>query len=337
MTEPKTTPNKKRHHYVAATYLRGFCDAGGDVVAYCKDTPGRTFSSKPGEIGFEKYYYSQLSDAGVHDHNSYEDLFGSVEDHWPHVLAAAKTGCFDGDILHWLYAFLTMSRARVPAARDFHQSAMALKMRVEVKALAKIGKLPQKLRRYEEELDTVDIAVNQQRTLKTMSDDMRRFADMSRLLGFEVIANETDVDFITSDNPVSYFDPTPPPARIVPYDVERKIELYFPLDSRTLLRGSHRLRNRGQVPVVRHLTSPSKVQAINRVTAKFGYRFVFGRDRSHGPLLKQCHGVSPVLDATVRGEGRDIEIHLKHVFGPRPKLLKFRPELCEDGLTADDF
>lgn len=337
MTESKTTPNKKRHHYVAATYLRGFCDAFGDVVAYCKDTPGKMFSSIPDEIGFERYYYSQQLADGGQDNNSFEDLFGSVEDHWPRVLAAAKAGDFDGDTLHWLYAFLAMSRARVPAARDFHQSAMALRMRVEVKALAKIGKLPQKLRRYEDELDTVDIAVNQQRTLATMTDDMRRFGDMSRLLGFEVIANDTGIDFVTSDNPVSYFDPTPPPARMIPYDVDRKIELYFPLDSRTLLRGSHRLRNRGQVPQVRRLTNVSKVQAVNRVTARFGYRFVFARDCSHGPLLKQFHSASPVLDATVRGGGRDIEIHLRHVFGPRPKLLKFRPELCEDGLTADDF
>lgn len=337
MTKPKRTQDKKRHHYVAATYLKGFCDASDKVIAYCKDAPGKVICSIPEEIGFEKYYYSQLSSSGVQDNNSFEDLFASVEDHWPRVLAAAKAGDFDGDILHWLYAFLTMSRARVPAARDFHQSAMALRMRVEVKALAKIGKLPHKLRRYEHELDTVDIAVNQQRTLQTMSDDMRRFADMSRLLGFEIMANDTDVDFITSDNPVSYFDPTPPPARMTPYDVDRKIELYFPLDSRTLLRGSHRLRNRGQVPVVRRLTNVAKVQAINRVTARFGYRFVFARDRSHGPLLKQFHGASPVLDARVRGEGRDIEIHLKHVFGPRPKLLKFRPDLCEDGLTAHDF
>lgn len=337
MTKPKGTQDKKRHHYVSATYLRGFCNASGDVIAYCKDEPGKILCSKPEEIGFQKHYYSQLSADGTQDNNSFEDLFGSVEDHWPRVLAAAKAGNFDSDILHWLYAFLTMARARVPAACDFHQSAMALRMRVEVKALAKIGKLPQKLRRYEDELDTVDIAVNQQRTLGTMTDDMRRFADMSRLLGFEVIANDTDVHFITSDNPVSYFDPTPPLPRLTPYNVERKVELYFPLDSRTLLRGSHRLRGRGQCPQVRRLTETSRVKAINRVTARFGYRFLFARDRSHEELAKQYSGTSPVLDASVREKGSEIEIHLKHIFGPRPKLLKFRPDLCEDGLTADDL
>lgn len=337
MTDRKNTLDKKRHHYVSATYLRGFCDARGKVSAYCKDFPGKILYSKPEEIGFEKYYYSQLTVDGGQDNNSFEDLFGSVEEHWPRVLAAIKRGNADAEILHWFYAFLAMARARVPAARDFHESAMALRMRVEIKALAEIGKLPQKLRRYEHELDTVPIAVNRQRTLATMSDDMRRFGDMSRLLGFEVIANETDIDFITSDNPVCYFDPTLPARQIVPYDVERQIELYFPLDSRTLLRGSHRLRSRGQMPRVRSLTSASRAQAINRMIAKFGYRFLFARDRSHGETLEQSHAVSPVLSASVRRTAGEIEIHLRHVFGPRPALLKFRPDQCEDALTAADL
>jgi hypothetical protein len=226
------------------------------------------------------------------------------------------------------------SRARVPASRDFHESAMALRMRVEITALDEIGKLPQKLRRYEHELDTVPTAVNKQRTLATMSDDMRRFGDMSRLLGFEVIANETDTDFMTSDNPVCYLDPALPVGQMVPYDVERQIELHFPLDSRTLLRGSHRLRSRGQVPRVRPLTTASRVQAINRMIAKFGYRFLFARDHSHGETLKQFHAASPVLNASVRRTAGEIEIHVRHIFAPRPALLKFRPDQCEDAITA---
>jgi len=229
---------------------------------------------------------------------------------------------------------MTMMRARVPAARDFHESAMALKMRVETQALADIGKLPAELLRYEQELDTVDIAVNRHRTIHTMSDDMRGLADMTLILGFEVLLNETDLDFISSDNPVAYFDPSGP--EVTPYDVDRKVELYFPLDARTLLRGSHRLRTRGHIPRVRPLADKMRVRAINRTIAQFGYRFLFAKDRTHDALALAHAARSPVLDAEVRKpRERTIEIHLRHKFGSRPKLPKFDPKKCEGEVRSN--
>jgi len=323
--------NKKRHHYVPVTYLKGFCDNTGRVVAYRKDEPDKPLYLGPTEIAFERYYYSQPLPEGGQENHRFEDLFASVETHWPRALTAAHTGTFDPEVLHWLYAFMTMMRARVPAARDFHESAMVLKMRLEVQALAEVGKLPSELVRYEHELDTVDIAVNRHRTIATMSDDMRRFADTTLYLGFEILLNETPLDFISSDNPVAYFDPSISGTRNVPYDVDRKVELYFPLDARTLLRGSHRLRAHGHVPRVRRLAEEARVRAINRTIAQFGYRFLFAKSRAHDALAYAA--TSPVLDADVRRpREREVEIHLKHKFGPRPKLIKFDPEKCEGEL-----
>jgi hypothetical protein len=326
----ETTPNRKRHHYVPVTYLKGFCDNAGQVVAYRKDEPDKPLYLSPTEIAFERYYYSQPLPEGGQENHRFEDFFASVETYWPRALAAAHTGTFNPELLHWLYAFMTMMRARVPAARDFHESAMVLKMRLEVQALADIGQLPAELVRYEHELDTVDIAVNRHRTIGTMPDDMRRFADITLLLGFEILVNDTHLDFISSDNPVAYFDPSRSGPQSVPYDVDRKIELYFPLDARTLLRGSHRLRTRGQVPRVRRLADEGKVRAINRIIAQYGYRFLFAKDRSHDALALAYGAISPVLDADVqKPREREIEIHIKHKLGPRPKLLKFDPKKCE--------
>jgi Protein of unknown function (DUF4238) len=326
----RTNLDKKRHHYVPVIYLKGFCDDFGRVVAYRKDEPDKPLYVRPTEIAFEKYYYSQPLPGGGQENHRFEDLFASVETHWPRVRAAARAGAFDTEVLHWLYAFMTMMRARVPAARDFHESAMALKMRIETKALASMGKLPAELLRYEHELDTVDITVNRHRTIHTMSEDMRALADMTLLLGFEILLNETDLDFISSDNPVVYFDPSKPSPEVTPYDVDRKVELYFPLDARTLLRGSHRLRTRGQIPRVRSLTDKMRVRAINRTIAQFGYRFMFANDRTHDALALAHAARSPVLDAEVRKPStREIEIHLRHKFGSRPKLLKFDPKKCE--------
>ncbi|MDB5447615.1 MAG: hypothetical protein JWQ97_2932, partial [Phenylobacterium sp.] len=59
-------------------------------------------------------------------------------------------------------------------------------------------------------------------------------------IGFEVVHNETDDDFITSDNPVVYFDPDVPEADMLPYTVRPgagRIEFLLPLTPRLLLRG----------------------------------------------------------------------------------------------------
>jgi hypothetical protein len=325
--------NKRRHHYVPVTYLKGFCDTTGRLIAYRKDDPDRPLYLGPTEIAFERYYYSQPLPEGGQENHRFEDLFASVETHWPRVLAAVRARTLDAEVLHWLYAFTTMMRARVPAARAFHESAMALKMRLEVQALAGRGKLPPELVRYEHELDTVDIAVNRHRTIATMPHDMRRFADMTLNLGFEILLNETHLDFISSDNPVAYFAPCTSGSQSVPYDVDRKVELYFPLDSRMLLRGSHRLRSRGPMPRLRQLADQGRVRAINRIIAQYSYRFLFAKDRAHDALALAYGATSPVLDADVRRPRElEIEIHLKHKFGPRPKLLKFDPKKCEGEL-----
>lgn len=334
---PHTRAAKKRHHFVSVTYLEGFCDSAGKITAYRKDDPKNPLYLKPDEIGFENYYYSQTLQDGARDNESFEDLWGSIETHWPAIKTAAGAGTIDSQLLFELYKFVTMMRSRVPAARDYHESALALKMRTEIRALAKIGKLPAKLRRYENELDTVPIAVNRQQTLATMSDDMRRFGDLTRGMGFELLLNQTDLDFISSDNPVAYFDPSTPSHRLRPYEVDRKIELYFPIDARTLLRGSHRLRFNGRPPAVRRISTPATVLRVNQMTARFGYRFIFAKDRSCEKLAITHSKTSPTLEAWVEGEGMDIKMYLRHRFGERPKLNKFRPDRCEDGLTADDF
>lgn len=167
--------------------------------AYRSDGASKPLHVRPDEIAFENYYYSQTRPDGTRDNDSFEELFGGVESNWPTVIAALESQALDRSVLHWLYAMTTMMRTRVPAARDYNEEIMALETRTSLKVFAEMGKLPDKLKRYEHELDTVDIAIERQRTLGKMGDDMRRFGDLTLRLGFELLINDTGVDFITSD------------------------------------------------------------------------------------------------------------------------------------------
>lgn len=252
------------------------------------------------------------------------------------VLEALDAGALDPNTLQWLYSMLTMMRTRVPAARDYNEALMALETRTSLKVLAEMGKLPDKLKRYEDELDTVEVTVNRQRTLGTMSGDMRRFAEMTRRLGFEILCDDTGTDFITSDNPVAYFDPDDRGIRN-PYIENTKVELYFPLSPRYVLHGANQLKRFGPIPRFRKISDGKKVYAINRITSRFAYRLAFASDRSNDNLIQRHAATSPVLDADVVRKPGKIEYHIGHKFADRPVLPKFRPEAYEDGLYEEDF
>ncbi|KEO90548.1 hypothetical protein EH31_10700 [Erythrobacter longus] len=339
MSSSPTTDQKaerKRHHFVSVTYLESWVDEMGKLQAYRSDNPAEPLHVGPKNTGFEKYYYSQLREDGSRDNDSFEDLFGNVETRWPMVLEAVDAGAFDPNVLHWLYSMLTMMRTRIPAARDYNEALMALETRTGFKVLAEMGKLPNKLKRYEDELDTVEVTVNRQRTLGTMSEDMRRFADMTRRLGFEILSDDTGTDFITSDNPVAYFDPDDRGIR-KPYIENTKVELYFPLSPRHVLHGANRLKRFGPIPRFRKISDRTKVHAINRITSRFAYRLAFAGDRSNDDLIQRHAATSPVLDADVVRKPGKIEYHIGHRFAARPVLPKFRPEACEDDLYEEDF
>jgi hypothetical protein len=153
-------------------------------------------------------------------------------------------------------------------------------------------------------------------SLRAMPDLARGFGIVLDHIGFEVLHDKTNVTFLTSDNPMVCFDPTVPEARVLPYQVRPplgSIELLFPIDAETVLHGHTRLRRPG-ARNLRHtvLTDRQEVKRINRFTARFGYRFVFARARTHESLIVKHASTSPVIDM-LKG----------CVFGPRPTKPKW--------------
>jgi hypothetical protein len=103
---------------------------------------------------------------------------------------------------------------------------------------------------------------------------------------------------------------------VLPYQVRPphgSIELLFPIDAETVLRGHTRLRGAGPRSLGHAvLTDRQQAKRINRFIARFGYRFVFARDRSHEALIVRHARTSPVMDM-LNG----------CVFGPRPTKPKW--------------
>lgn len=97
----------------------------------------------------------------------------------------------------------------------------------------------------------------------------------------KILHNQTDLQFLSSDNPVCFHGGSPDGARIVPYRVaaNNPFTFVFPISSRIALVNSSFLRKRSM-----HLDVHDRdiVGKINRTVAKFSYRYVFGDNE---PLL----------------------------------------------------
>jgi hypothetical protein len=332
--DQSTSYRKKRHHYIPVTYLDKFSDNSGKIFAYRKDEPSAPLYLPPKAIAFTKYYYSQPLPEGGQDDNTFEDYFASIEGKWTPLAdrlraGAAATNSFASAEWEALFIFLGLMRVRVPATRDMVVIWLAEQVKAEARLLDRLGKLPPKPEGRENILDHMVITIDPHQSLRAMGDLARGFGFLLDHLGFEVIHNGTDVSFLTSDNPVLVFDPTMPEAAVLPYQVRPPlgaIELLFPIDAETMLRGRSDLRRPGP-PKVQHVTLAARQEAkrINRFVARFGYRFVFARDRTHDALIAKHAGLSPVMKA-ISGPGptRGMFVMGACVFGPRPNIPKWQ-------------
>jgi hypothetical protein len=219
-------------------------------------------------------------------------------------------------------------RVRVPAARDMVEVSLAERVKATTQLLDRQGKLPPKPKGHEDILDHLSVAIDPHMSMHAMPDLARGFGLVLDHLGFEVLHNKTDVSYLTSDNPVVCFDPTLPEGRVLPYQIRPphgSIELLFPVDAETVLRGDTGLRRAGPRSL-RHvlLTDRQEAKRINRFVARFGYRFVFARDRSHHALIVKHAGTSPVIRviSALSPSGR-MYMQSECVFGPRPTKPKW--------------
>lgn len=322
MTQRAAPAQKKKHHFIPITYMTRFTDGDGRIVAYQKDTPAKVLHLAPKNIAFQKYYYSQIRPDGEQDNHTLEDLFSTFETDWPSVIDALLAGRETGRHLEQLFNFVGLLRSRVPAARDMHERQLAHSVKRTAKLLEKWGRLPPPPAEIPNLLDLIEVAIDPQTSLHAMPVVMQAMAMIFERIGFEVIHNESRDDFITSDNPVVYFDPDVPEAAVQPYRIRRaggRIEFFVPLTPRLLLRGSSDLLILRPGDQIRHMrvTSSASVRRINRMTARFGYRLVFANTKGLEAFVARYAALSPgIAFDTYPSEDGELT-HMQMVFMPR--------------------
>jgi hypothetical protein len=322
MDKSRSAPNKKRHHYVPVSYLSRFTDEEGYLYAYRKDDPGRCLRSRPEAIGFQKYYYSQPLPEGGYDHNRFEDGLADLEGDWADLAARLSAGeRVKKEDVSYLLGFAALQRVRVPATRDLAERALAHEIMKELRGLDAAGALDPKPPGLENILDLIQVTIDPHKSMEAMALLLPHLGPILDSIGYQIIHNRTGLSFITSDNPVSYFDPSVRETLMQPYRVhvpKQPMELLFPIDPWTMLRGHSDDRHRFARKGLKHveIKDLQAVRRMNRITAKFAYELIISADTEHETLVRAFAALSPVLDASREPP--------EHVFGVRQKKPKWK-------------
>jgi len=318
---------KKRHHFVPNAYLKFFCDEEGKLRVYLKDKPSTVIHQSPDNTGFHKYYYSQPLPEGGKDHNTLEDFFSELEAKWPPIVERFLKQENVNDSLQDIFNFIALQRVRVPASRDACEKIMAEMVKANTRILDAKGMLAPKPEGFEDILNRMEVAIDPHQSIHAMAWMLQGAAEVCEQIGISTLHNTTDIPFLTSDNPVIWFDPSVPEAQMRPYGLLPKgpIVLLFPVAPNLIIYGGSSMRERfvSEGLVYSKLSNRKFVKTINRHICRFAYRTVFAQRTGQEALIRKHADVSPVA-RTQTGPGEIVEyLVCDWVFGVREQKPKW--------------
>jgi len=290
---------KKHHHYLPKAYLKAFCDAKGKVCLYRKDNPGQLIHQRPGKVCFHRYYYSQPLSEGGKDHDRLEDLFSKLETTWPCIVKRLEQRENVNDCLGDIFDFIALQRARVPAARDASEAILSESVKASLRRLGAAGRLPPKPEGYADILEHVDVAINPHQSIHAIVHMFTGVRELLQQIGIGALHNRTNIPFLTSDNPVVWFDPSVAEDDMRPYVIRKggPIVLLFPVTPKLMLYGHSSVREQFAQNGFSHgeLSECSKVEAMNRQICRFAYEAILSQGLVDEPLIRRYAEVSPVV------------------------------------------
>ncbi len=290
--------NKKRHHFIPKAYLKAFCDEDGRVFVYRKDDPHKIIHLNPDNTGFHKYYYSLPLPEGGKNNNALENLFSEIEAKWPPIVERLLQ-CKDvNDSKEDIFVFVALQSVRVPAARDAIEGFLSAIVKAVARILDEQGQLVPKAAGSENIVDKLEVAIDPLQSLAAMPSLLEGFLRILDKMGFVVLHNATDTPFLSSDNPLIWFDPSIPEAKIRPYNCrpDGLIRLLFPVAPNLMIFGETCLRDKFARNGFEHLPIKRKlVREWNRYICRFSYKTVFAQKRGQEALIQKHADISPIL------------------------------------------
>lgn len=319
----------KRHHYVPKAYLKAFCDSSGKLLVYRKDDPSEPLHVTPDATQFRRYYYSQPTSAGGRDNNSLESVFSTIESRWPETVGRLLRREDVNDRLESIFEFMSLQRVRVPASRDATEAVLAQSVKDAMKLMLRNGAIPPPPSGFEDLPNQIEITIDPHRSIHAMTSILQGMGQLYSRIGIAAVHNCTSRPFLTSDNPVLWFDPSLPFEEQRPYAVSPKVGpvlLVFPVSPTLVLVGSTEYRESFGRHGLQHSDVPDEawVDQINAQVCRFAYEAVIAQASGQEELVALFAGASPVVEAVSIPVANGMATIHRSVFGQRVQKPKWR-------------
>lgn len=163
----------------------------------------------------------------------------------------------------------------MPACRDIAKRILSETTKAEIRLLDAAGQGPPKPAGFEDILDHIEVAIDPHQSIHAMVHMVRGFCQVFDQMGFMVLHNKTGVTFLSSDNPVVWFDPSVPDADLQPYVLRPggPVMLLFPVSPSVVIVGDSLGRDEfvANGLGIADLRKPHLAKMINRQVCRFAY------------------------------------------------------------------
>lgn len=310
----------KRHHFVPKAYLKAFCDPEGRLHVYRKDAPHNPLYVVPDATQFRRYYYSQPTPDGGQDNNTLETFFSGIETPWPEVVTRLSHRENVNDSLDTILSFIALQRVRVPASRDLAETAMSQMVKDTMQMMLRKGELPPPPLGLK--LEDVGVAIDPHRSIHAMAAMLKGMGELFSMMGFAAVHNGTERQFLTSDNPVVWFDPSLPFEEQLPYTIDRdraEVILFFPVSPALAIVGASQYKAVYGKRGLLHSDALDEawVDQMNAQICRFAYEAVIARGPGQEEMIASYADVSPVHQAISVPLAKGMRTIHRQVFGPR--------------------
>lgn len=288
---------KKRHHYIPRFYLDGFVDPHNKpyIWVYEKGSPN-IIKATARNIAIQKNYYSVATSEGEKDSEVFENALAELEGRAAPIFQKIRNHeSLNGQERSLFSIFLAFTMTRVPSHRENIEKATGEFMKKMSIILAsnpagfksmiekferdrgnKIGMSVEELRKFMLE-GQYDITTDPQFSLGMIPMMAKSLIPIFYKMDWAFLEATDDYKFVTSDNPLSYFDPTHDPRSFYGVGLlSRNIEVTFPISKDLLFFGTW-----GKFKGYKKLNN-KLVKEMNGRTVISALRFVFAPQYSDG-------------------------------------------------------
>lgn len=288
---------KQRHHFIPRFYLEGFVDPHNKPYVWTYEKGNiDIIKASPADIAVQKHYYSFTTEEGSKDSESFEDLFATIESNVAPLVSKLEQQKGLGEDEKKLFSyFLAFMMTRVPNFRnDIEESNSDVVKRIAMWMAGDSKCFEAMIENYEKDTgEDIGIPINELRefvlddsrySIKTnpefslfiILELSKSFARVFYKMNWLFLMATDENKFLTSDNPLYYFDPTYDPKS--PFGVgliNKNIQVTIPISNRLAILAGWNFKKDNYFKANGLL-----VRGINKRTIISALRYVYASEKS---------------------------------------------------------